>query len=389
VKVWQIIAFLLLSLVLIGATGCPGGGGEISQQLVEVVTGDLIVSVSGSGNIDTANKANLTFGSGGRIAKIYVDEGDEVSKGDVLARLDRGLLELALAQAQAALDSAEYAWEQAKEPYSRDDIESARAAVESAEDYLEYAQWKLRTTLDDDEEYWETEESRAWAALLAAEATLDTILSAPDEDALAAAESQLDAAEQALDEAQKQLDEATITAPFDGVIASVNADEEDNILYATTVIIRLIDLTTMELEAEVDEIDITEVKAGQRAIIEIDALPDLELEGEVISISLLPEEEAGVVVYKVKISFNNPSDLTLRVGMSATADIIIDERSGVLLVPSRAIKQDSQGNDMVKVMANDEVKERAVVTGISDGFDTEILGGLNEREVVVVEVRTR
>ena len=73
--------------------------------------------------------------------------------------------------------------------------------------------------------------------------------------------------------------------------------------------------------------------------------------------------------------------------MSATADIVISERINVLLVPSRAITQDSQGNPIVKIMVGEQIQERPVVTGISDGFETEIAGGLSEGETVVIEIR--
>ena len=75
--------------------------------------------------------------------------------------------------------------------------------------------------------------------------------------------------------------------------------------------------------------------------------------------------------------------------MSATADIIINERSNVLLVPSRAITQDTNGNPVVKVMVNEEIEERSVVLGLSDGFDTEIVDGLSEGDMVVVETKAK
>jgi len=404
-KVWRIVTVLLLGLVLAGSVACnpfADDEQETSQQLVEVVRGDLIVSVSGSGNIEVSNEVRLAFGVGGRIDKIYVEEGDNVTDGDALAKLDTDALELALAQAQAALEQAEYNLEKAEEPYSRDDIKSARAAVASADDYLEYVQWMLEDAqwmLDQAEaaevegaeaevKRWTAEVSGAWANFLAAEAQLEAILDAPDEGAVDAAEAQLEAAEQAVVQAQKQLDEATITAPFNGIVASVGADEGDTVL-TTTTIIHLIDLTSMELKVDVDEIDVAEVKPGQRAIIEVDALPALQLEGGVTFISSLAEEEAGVVLYEVKIDFAVPEGSGLRVGMSATADIIIDERSNVLLVPIRAVTQDSQGNPVVKVMVNEEIEERPVVIGISDGFDTEIVSGISEGEVVVVEKRAK
>ncbi len=341
---WRTIGLLLLCLVLVGSIACNpfGGDTEESQQLVEVVRGDLIFTVNGSGTIGASDDKELAFGSGGRIDEIYVDEGDEVSKGDVLAKLDTSALELALTQAKVGL---------------------VQAGV--ARDEAEYNLNQLRDVLH---------------------ASRDRVKLA--ESALAAAGEQLEAAEQAVAEAQKQLDEATITAPFGGVVASVDADEGDSVSTMTT-IVHLIDLTTMELNAKVHEIDIPEVKPGQGAIIEVDALPTLQLDGKVISISLLPEVEAGVVVYEVTIGFDVPPDFELMVGMSADADIIIKERSNVLLVPDRTIKQDSQGNPVVKVMVDDEIEERTVVTGISDGYQTEIVEGLDEGEVVVVERRAR
>jgi multidrug resistance efflux pump len=174
--------------------------------------------------------------------------------------------------------------------------------VDAAEHYLYYARWMLDKAEDAEDEagtpaeqaeaeaaveQWSLEVSRAEANLLSAESQLEAMLDAPDEAAVDAAEAQFKAAKEVVAEAQKQLDAATITAPFDGVVATVYVEEGDSILSPTT-IIHLIDLTSMELEVEVDEIDIAEVKPRQRAIIEVDALPALQLDGAVTSFSLLP-----------------------------------------------------------------------------------------------------
>jgi len=418
-----IIGILLLGLIITAVTACnpfSGDQDKVTEQLVEVVRGDLMVSVSGSGNIVVSDEANLAFGTSGKIARIYIEEGDEANKGELLAKLDTGPVELALAQAQTALDQAEYNLEKTKEPYSEDDLDSAEAAVEAAEKGLEYAEWMLDKSEDAVEaaedalaeaeqggdpgeiataeaqlavaeaavEQWRAEMSRAEASLIAAEVQLEAMLDAPDEGAVKAAESQLKAARQAVAEAQKQLDEAVITAPFDGEIVNVFADEGDIITPAVP-IIHLIDPTVMEIEVEVDEIDIAEVKVGQRVVIEVDALPTLQLEGRVTSISALSIETGGVVLYEVTIGFDVPSGSGLKLGMSATADIIIKEASNVLLVPSRAITEDSEGNPVVKVIVNEEIEERQVTTGISDGFDTEIVYGLNEGETVLAEAKAR
>ncbi len=369
---WRTMVVLLLCLALAGSIACnpfAGDEEETTLQLVEVVRGDLTVSVSGSGNIDISNEAELTFGVGGNVDKIYVEEDDEVSKGDVLAQLDTGALELVLAEAQSALAQAKAAQAQA---------EAAQAQAKADLDGAEYDLYILK------KRHVSYEQQRiAKLQISATELQIEVT-----ELQIEAAELQIEAAEQAIAEAQKQLDWATITAPFDGTITSVNVDEGDTVL-ATEIIVHLIDLTSMELIAEVDEIDIPGVEVGQRVIIEVDALPDLLVEGEVTFISSLAEEEAGVVLYEVKIDFAVPEGSGFRVGMSATVDIVIDERSGVLLVPDRAIKQDSEGNPMVKVMVNEEIEERPVVTGISDGYQTEIVDGLQEGDVVVVERRAR
>ena len=406
-KNWRIVVILLLCLALAGAIGCGGDQEEASPQEVEVVRGDLIVSVSGSGNIVVSNKANLTFGSSGKIAKIYVEEGDEVDEGDILAKLDTDYLELALTQAQVALTGQEIAVSQAEINVTKAEIalekaEDAWLDTESAGNKVKRLKRSLEWELENDPE--DTEKIRAiqkdlreaWDNFfrVASDSTDAREVKAKEMEVELAKQSveqtkhSLQQSQQSVEQAQKQLDEATITAPFDGVVASVDADEGDSVS-ATMTIINLIDLTSMELEVEVDEIDIAEVKPGQRAIIEVDALPALQLEGEVASISLLSKEIGGLVLYEVTIGFDVPQGYNLKIGMSAIADIIFEERSNVLLVPNRAITQDSDGKQVVKVMVDEEIEERPVVTGISDGFDTEIVDGLNEGDMVVIETKVK
>lgn len=336
-KNWRLVAVLLFCLVLTGVVACDllGEGSaedEVTQTLVSVERGDLVVSVSGSGTFEVTRDVNLYFSSGGKVEKVYVEKGDEVEMGDVLAKLETSALELALIQARAARDEAKY------------DLNQLKHVLRAASDRVKIA------------------------------------------------ELQLEVAERTVAEAQKQLDEVIITAPFNGVVISVGADDGDILPSPTMsprVIIYLIDNTSLELNVEIDEIDIANVKPGQSVVIDVDALPDLELEGRVERIYPVPTPEGGVVFYEVTVSLNALPISELRVGMSTTADIIIHQRSDVLLVPERAVQEDSEGNPMVKVMVNEELQERPVVLGISDGYQTEIVDGLNEGEVVVVERRAR
>lgn len=202
------------------------------------------------------------------------------------------------------------------------------------------------------------------------------------------AENNLDKVMTELERIKDEMEKGVLLAPFDGIIASVNVEVGDilsSLSYATTAAFEIIDPTRMELKADVDEIDIPDVQEGQRIIIEVDALPDVQFEGEVTFISPLPKVESGLVRYSVTVRFDVPEGSKLRAGMSATADIVIDERHDVLLVPNRAITLDNSGNSTVKVMVNEQIQERQVVTGISDSFNTEIASGLADGDVVVIE----
>lgn len=365
-RIWQNAFVLLVSLILIGTTACEGIGGasnEVVVQEIEVVRGDLIVSISGSGSIDVSNEADLTFGLGGNIDKLYVEEDDEVIKGDILATLDKGNLELALADAQSAYAMAIAAQAQAIAAY-----EQAKATLDAAE-YDLYILTKRHVSYE--------QQRILKLQIRAAELQLDA-----SRLQMNASELQLTTAEKAITEAEKQIERATISAPFTGTVTMVNVDEGD-VAMAGQIILQIIDLTTLELGAEVDEIDVAEVVPGQQVVIEVDALPELTIDGEVLSVSSLPQVSAGVVLYEVQISFEFPKGSGLRVGMSANADIIINESKDVLLIPTRAIQLNNQGNAIVEVKTDKQIEERKVITGISDGFMTEIVSGLEEGEIIL------
>jgi len=136
-KNWRIITVLLLSLVLAGTAACnPSGGGETDQQLVKVVRGDLTVLINGSGNIEASQEARLSFGSVGRVDRISVEEGDEVSKGEVLAELDTDALELTKTQAEVDLAQSEVT------------LTEAQVALTQAQLAQQTAEYNLKNTSD-------------------------------------------------------------------------------------------------------------------------------------------------------------------------------------------------------------------------------------------------
>lgn len=433
-----IITGLIISLVLLGITGCTGGEAQDAEKTTEVTRGDLAITVSGSGNIEVSEDVDLTFGVAGRIEQIPVEEGDSVSQGDVIAALETDALKLALNQAlvaeaqakiavtnaeitvlqyeaavttaEATLKNAEIALEQTTNKSTYTDIKIAKAAMDSAKRDLDEALVVLSKYDEGTPGYDGFQERvvQSQARYQTAKDVYDAMLLGFGTEEVLSKQKSVDAATQSLEvarqsyevaklgpdlavkslelatqsreNAQNQLDKAAIIAPFDGKVASIYVEEGGTVL-TTVTIAHLVNPSRMELEVQVDEIDVPEMEVGQKAIIDIDALPDIPLEGKITFISVLPTTEAGVVVYDVKIEFEAPEGVGLRPGMSASTDIIIKESNNVLLVPARAVKRDD-GNTYVEVMVGEQYESRNVVIGITDGFHTEIKSGLEEDEKV-------
>ena len=389
--------------LLVFAVSCrPDTGAaetDFSGQTVTVSRGSLIVSVSGNGTIAVSEEIDISFDKAGKVSKIYVSEGDTVVAGQILALLvplDEGQLELAVAQAEAALAQAEYNLDKAENPYTDEEIEDAEQDVEDAEDRLDLADDMLRYVLQHGGEgevlQWQMEVLNAEIQLEMAEDKLDDMLNERDEDQIYVLKKQVAAAEKALEEASDALATQTLVAPFTGMVTTVYIDD-GKILPPPSVsqlpIIQLSDPTSMEFVISLDEIDIPGIIIGDRAIIVVDAFPGTVIEGKVIAITPLPVVEAGLVSYDTKINFNVPQNMDIRIGMSATADIVKDDRQNVLLIPNGAISTDSEGNPVVRVVVSTtdgfETEQRLIAIGITDGLDTEVLSGLEEGDVVALE----
>jgi RND family efflux transporter MFP subunit len=390
-KRWQIIAVIVISLVtlgLVGGNALTSASRAASQQLFEVRKSDLNITVSGGGNIEPSDDASLTFSTSGRIDRIYVEEDDEVNEGDILARFDITSLERAVIEAESRLGIAQTNLDKLLNPPNlAADIREAEADIESAKAALAYlvAIYIAEGSYPEGLQKKSQMES-AEATLIKAEERLADLLDGPDERDVQLSEHEMTMAELTLAEAKRKLEEATITAPFDGIIANVYVEEGDMVPspnIAPVPVIQLVNYERMELLVEIDEMDIPYVKAGQEATITVDALPGAEFVGEVTTIFPVPREIVGVVLYDVKIEFNVPDDSDIRVGMNATAHTTFTMRSNVVLAPNRAIGQDNEGTPMVKVMVNDQIQERLVIVGVSNGFETEIISGLSEGDMVV------
>lgn len=400
---WITLLSVFFCLFMLASSCRPNAAGpnvEFPGDTYTVSRGNLMISVSGNGTIAVNKETDISFDKGGKVDKIYVVEGDSVIAGQALALLvplNKGQLELAVAQAEAALAQAEYNLNKAENPYTDEEIEKAEQAIEDAEDRLDLADDMLRYVLQHGGEWevlqWKMEVLNAEIQLQMAEDKLDDMLNERDEEQIYVLRKQAAAAEKSLEEALAELKTETLVAPFTGIVSSVYIDE-GKILPAPSIsqipVVQLIDPTSMEFIISLDEIDIPGTMIGDRAIVNVDAFPETIFEGRVISITPLPIVAAGLVSYDVTISFSVPPNMEIRVGMSATADIVKNDLQNVLLIPNRAIHNKGDGNLIAKVLisnANDgfKIEERVIAVGISDGIHTEVLSGLEEGQSVVLE----
>jgi RND family efflux transporter MFP subunit len=367
-KKWLILV-TVLCLFSVLFTGCAGSQSAV-QETAEATRGNLVISVDVSGNLEMPRKVDLSFGTSGMIKEIMVEEGDRVVKGQTLAKLDAPVLEANVAMAELNLEQTIYPY------YSYThaaDVPGTWLALEEAEDNLEEAQRLL-------------EEDRIEEAQLLLEQVGQSLDKAKEksESRILSLPLSVKMLELQLDQAEAELDKAVITASFDGVVADIYIKEGQQLsaMTYTSPAICLIDPSEIKLGGVVDEMDVSKVKLGQEATITLDALPDKEVKGRVTFISPASTAQAGVVFYKTTITLENP-DEELKDGMSATAEIVIEEHDGVLLIPNRAV-QGSLEKPWVEVVTEGQVEERQVSIGLSDGRYTEILSGLEEGEEVVL-----
>jgi len=367
-KKWLIVV-TVICLVSVFFTGCGDSGNEV-QETAETMRGDLVISVDVSGNLEMPRKVDLSFGTSGMVEAIMVEEGDRVVEGETLAKLDAPSLEASVAMAELDLEQTiypYYSYTHARDvpgiwlalDEAKDDLEEAQGLLDEGK--IDEAQLLLEQVEQSLDKAKEKSKSRVWALPLSVKMV-----------------------ELQLDQAQAELDKTIITASFDGVVAAVYIKEGQQLsamTYANPAI-SLIDPSEIKMNGVIDEIDVPRVKLGQEAIVILDALPDKEVKGRITFISPESTTEMGVVFYKTTITLENP-DEELKDGMSATAEIIIEQHNDVLLIPNRAI-QGSWENPFVEVVTDEQIEKRQISIGLSDGIYTEVLSGLEEGEEVIL-----
>ena len=357
---------------------------QTEVRLDAVKRGDLIRLVSAPGTVEPQTKVQISAQVSAKIIALPFREGDDVKKGDVLVRLDADDYIAALESANANLKG-----DQAR-------LEGLQAALVEAT--------SERTRMRG---LFETKDM-AQSDLDSAEANYLRALSA-----VHAGEHTIDIAKSNIVRAQKNLDFTTIKSPIDGTITKKNSEVGEQVLgtfnNAGSVIMELADLKTMVMKAKVDEANIAPVKAGQEAVININAYPDRTFRGIVDLVGLkkqIDRDGTGYFETELLVKIDKPEDLPkgdrLRSGYAANADIKVQTHAAVMKVPSQAVvdrridelpkevTENSPNIDRTKTFARVVFKlvdgkavPIPVSIGSSDVTHTIIVAGLTEEDRVI------
>jgi len=270
------------------------------------------------------------------------------------------MLEYQLKQAQQGAEQAEAA------------VEQAEKAIDTLYDQYEIAQMNYENTIASAD----STVAAARAAQNSAELSANTDQQRLQVDALA-----------------EQVEKGTVTAPFDGVITAVNVKQGDT--YLQGVIVTVQDCSAFEIEAEIGEYDISDMKIGQKVLIKTDATREQELEGTVVFVAptataamdMMTGMSTGAATdptYTVRIAVDTPSD-RLRLDMTASLSIIIDEHDNAMTVPYNAVQTAEDGSNFVEVVGADESLTVVPITVLMESnYYTEIAGDVKEGDVVRV-----
>jgi HlyD family secretion protein len=305
---------VLIALLVLWHTFAGGDGDETRYRTATVTRGPLVVTVNATGTLQPTNQVDVGSELSGILETVEVDYNERVTKGQVLARLDTSKLSAEALQSKALLDVAEAALVEKKASVVEADAELRRLnALHKASGGRVPSPQEL---------------DAASATLARAKASV------------ASSTAQIDQARAKLDFDSTNLEKAEIRSPIDGVVLTRDVEPGQTIAssFQAPKLFQLAeDLAQMELEVDVDEADVGQVKEGQQATFTVDSYPSRTFPARITQLRYAPETVSGVVTYKAVLQVAN-SDLALRPGMTATADIVVATVDDAVLVPNEALR---------------------------------------------------
>jgi HlyD family secretion protein len=360
------------------------------SKLATVEKADLARVVVATGKIEPLSKVEVKSKASGIVKKLYVDYGDRVKQGQVLADLDKIQLEASARAAQANYQAAQAARDSANAQLERNKVDAEGPDVPFLKLNMERAEQMYKDGVMSKSLVEDAEKNYQMALNKQASAQRNLAVSRAE---IAKAEAQVAQAKAALENAEEDLRNSTIVSPIDGLVLSrdVNVgDAVSSILVLgsqATLIMTLGDISEVYVQGKVDEADIGKVYLNQPARIVVESFKDKKFTGKVTRISPYGKEKDNVTTFEVRVSISNPGG-ELKANMSANAEVILEEKKNVLMVPEASLIYDKDRNASVELPdphAENGRKKIPVKLGISNGVKTEIVSGLTEKQQVVLQ----
>lgn len=410
------VVALLLVLAAAFAVLSPNDDGVLVQT-AQVGRNDLVQIVTASGEVTPLNYVNVGAEQMGRITEILVVEGQEVNRGQILARLESDqpraevdAQQAALEQIQSDLRAAEAALAagEAGQRAQQAALTRAQAELERAELLFDRGAELFENGLISRDEYDRRRADRRAAQAMVAEAEANLHRLEVQQQELDArrqsASRRIAQAEANLRRVRDVLRRYSYLSPIDGVVTNLPVKKGETVVPGiqnspASLLMTIADMNVITAEVLVDETDVVNVRPDQLARVSVDALPDQTFEARVTEIGTTAIlRSSGLAAsqttsatqeardFEVTAAFLDPPP-TLKPGMSCTARITTAERSNALAIPIQALTLrtvDGQDREGVFVVEDGVARFRPVETGISGGADLEVLSGLSEGETIVI-----
>ena len=440
---WGVIALVIVALGALAYKTFKPKDTTPNYLTATAEIGDIENNVMASGKVKALNTVDVGAQVSGEVTRLFVDVGDEVKKGDLIAQIDQVTQKNNLSNEQASLEQSEAALQSARaESLSRQaSLKSAQADLASRQAELKQAQAdfsRLQGLLaidaisQQDYDTQATKVATAQASVANARAAIDTAKAA-----IATTEANINSQQAALRKsqtnvstAQEDLSYTTIRAPMSGTVVSVTTEQGTTVNANQTAptIVTLADLSTVRINAQISEADVINVKAGLPVYFNIIGNPDQKYDATLKAIEPAPEKisdtsSTDAAIYYVGYIEVPNTERRFRIDMTAQVYIVINQAKNALLIPSAALQPDSKSrksgnakkgaatantaenadknsrsdsdsrseNDsgattaMVRVLkADGEVVEQTVKVGINNRVNAEILSGLKEGDEVIL-----
>ncbi len=383
-----VLAFLALTLL-------RGGDRGLEVEIGRAETRDSFRSfVTASGALVAERYADVGSSMMGRVVELPVAEGQRVSAGDLLARIDSVQATSELKAAEAAIRALE-----AEVEAAGDQVESAAADLEVAEALARESKANLERmqALFDQELVPASQLDSARSAAESGSARVNAARAAMARSGSAgdAAERRVTQARAQADRARDLLEKTAIVSPISGVVSRLQVREGEMVVVGIqnqpgTVLMTVSDLSELNAEVLVAEADVLRVEVGQEATVTLEALPERTFRGRVTEVgaSALPQLDAGAAAreFRVEVRLLDPAP-GMRPGLTCDAEILVGEKNGVTVVPLQSVvlRQQEDGSEArgVFVVTDGEARFTPVGTGIIGGLDIEVSGIEAGTEVVI------